>query len=105
MEVLAGDATQSGMDALPREGDVAGTGIGVEVLAGDAAQSGMDALLGEVDIAGTKAQEVKPERSSAKGAPTETEDDPWPERRTKEDKDKRPPWYPFAKMRPPDCPP
>ncbi len=92
MGVLAGDATRSGMDALPGEGDVAGTGIGVEVSVGDATRSGVDALPGEGDVAGTKAQEVKAERSSAEEAPTEGEDDPWPERPTEEDKDKHPPW-------------
>ncbi len=82
----------------------------MEVSARDAARSGVDALPGEGDVAGTKAQEVKTERSSAKEAPTEGEDDPWPERLTKEeaptkgeddpwpeqpteeDKDERPPW-------------
>ncbi len=64
----------------------------MEVSADDAAQSGVDASPGEGDVAGTEAQDVKTERSSAKEAPTEGEDDPWPERPTKEDKDKCPPW-------------
>ncbi len=92
MGVLVGDASQSGVNASLGEGDVAGTGIAVEVLAGDAAQSGMDASPGEGDIAGTKAREVKAEGSSAKEAPTEGEDDPWPKWPTKEDKDEHPPW-------------
>ncbi len=94
MGVLAGDAAQSGMDALPGEGDIAGTGNSIFSKLGNivAAQSDVDASLGEGDVAGTKTQEVKPERSSAKGAPTEGEDDPWPERPTKEDKDECPPW-------------
>ncbi len=82
----------------------------MEVSAGDTARSGVDALPGEGDVAGTKAREVKTERSSAKEAPTEGkddpwperpteeeaptegEDDPWPERPTEEDEDERPPW-------------
>ncbi len=82
----------------------------MEVSAGDATQSGMDASPGEGDVAGTEAREVKTERSSAEEALTEGEDDPWPERPTKEeaptkgeddpwpkrpteeDEDKRPPW-------------
>jgi hypothetical protein len=67
-------------------------GIGVEVLVGDAARSGMDALPREGDVAGTKAREVKAERSSAEEAPTKEEDDPWPKQPTEEDEDKRPPW-------------